>query len=177
MRLPVKDGKIDEPGAIGQIHYAIDRGVNYVDTAWPYHAGESEIVLGQGPRRRLPEPRQAGHQAPLMDDQEPRGHGSLSGGPTEKLGTEQIDYYLVHALNGTLWDNVERLGIVDFLEQAKKDGRIVNAGFSFHGLADDFKRIVDAYPWAVCQIQYNYLDEDARRAPRAWSTPPQRAWA
>ena len=78
----------------------------------------------------------------------------------KKLGTEQIDYYLVHALNGKLWDNVERLGVLDFLEQAKKDGRIVNAGFSFHGLADDFKRIVDAYPWVFCQIQYNYLDEN-----------------
>ncbi len=78
----------------------------------------------------------------------------------EKLGTDRIDYYLVHALNGKLWENVERLGVLDFLEQAKKDGRIGNAGFSFHGLADDFKPIVDAYPWVFCQIQYNYLDEN-----------------
>ena len=78
----------------------------------------------------------------------------------KKLGTEQIDYYLVHALNGKRWDKLERLGVLDFLDQARKDGRIVNAGFSFHGLADDFKRIVDAYPWVFCQIQYNYLDEE-----------------
>jgi len=59
-----------------------------------------------------------------------------------------------------VWDNVERLGVIDFLEQAKEDGSIINAGFSFHGLADDFNRIVDAYPWVFCQIQYNYLDEN-----------------
>ena len=78
----------------------------------------------------------------------------------KKLNTDRIDYYLVHALNGTLWDTLEPLGVIEFLEQAKEDGRIANAGFSFHGLADDFIRIVDAYPWVFCQIQYNYLDED-----------------
>ena len=58
-----------------------------------------------------------------------------------------------------MWDNIEKLGVADFLDKAKSDGRIVNAGFSFHGLADDFKRIVDAYDWDFCQIQYNFLDE------------------
>ena len=77
----------------------------------------------------------------------------------EKLKTDHIDYYLIHALVGELWDNVEKLGVADFLDKAKADGRIVNAGFSFHGSADDFKRIVDAYDWDFCQIQYNFLDE------------------
>jgi predicted aldo/keto reductase-like oxidoreductase len=77
----------------------------------------------------------------------------------EKLKTDHIDYYLVHALVGELWDNVENLGVADFLDKAKADGRIINAGFSFHGLAEDFKRIVDAYDWDFCQIQYNFLDE------------------
>jgi len=77
----------------------------------------------------------------------------------QRLGTDHIDYYLIHALEGAVWDSLATLGIRDFLDQAKKDGRIVNAGFSFHGLAGDFKRIVDAYDWVFCQIQYNYLDQ------------------
>ena len=77
----------------------------------------------------------------------------------EKLKTDHIDYYLVHALVGALWDNVEKLGVADFLTKAKADGRIRNAGFSFHGAGEDFSRIVDAYNWDFCQIQYNFLDE------------------
>ena len=77
----------------------------------------------------------------------------------EKLNTNHIDYYLVHALVGELWDNVKKLGVADFLDKAKADGRIKNAGFSFHGAGQDFGRIVDAYPWDFCQIQYNFLDE------------------
>ena len=78
----------------------------------------------------------------------------------EKLGTDHIDYYLLHSLDGTSFDKLVRLGVFEFLDQAKKDGRIVNPGFSFHGLAGDFNRIVDGYPWVFCQIQYNYLDEN-----------------
>ena len=77
----------------------------------------------------------------------------------KKIGTDHIDYYLLHALDGTLWNTLDGLGVVDFLNKAKEDGLIVNAGFSFHGMLDDFKRIVDAYPWEFCQIQYNFLDQ------------------
>ena len=76
----------------------------------------------------------------------------------EKLQCEQIDYYLLHSLNGGAWDELLSLGVLEFLDRAKADGRIANAGFSFHGLLSDFKRIVDGYPWEICQIQYNYLD-------------------
>jgi predicted aldo/keto reductase-like oxidoreductase len=78
----------------------------------------------------------------------------------KKLNTNRIDYYLLHGLNGVLWDSLKSLNALDFLEKAKKDGRIVNAGFSFHGVLDDFRRIVDSYDWGFCQIQYNYLDTE-----------------
>jgi hypothetical protein len=77
----------------------------------------------------------------------------------EKLGVDQIDYYLLHTLDGTVWDNLAGLGVAGFMDAALADGRIGSAGFSFHGSLDDFKRIVDAYPWTFCQIQYNFLDQ------------------
>lgn len=77
----------------------------------------------------------------------------------EKLNTTHIDYYMVHGLNGAAWDAMNQLGVSGFLDQAIADGRIVNASFSFHGSLEDFKRIVDAYPWTFCLIQYNFLDE------------------
>ena len=78
----------------------------------------------------------------------------------KKLNTDHIDYYLLHSLDGKSWDNLKQLGALEFLEKARADGRIVNAGFSFHGLGSDFINIVDAHDWCFCQIQYNYLDQD-----------------
>jgi hypothetical protein len=159
MRLPLKDGLIDEARAIRQIRGAIDQGVNYVDTAWPYHAGASEVLLGKalrdGYRRRV----KLATKLPSWMIKSRADMDRFLAAQLKKLETDHIDYYLLHALDGTVWDNVERLGVLEFLGQAKKDGRIVNAGFSFHGLAGDFTRIVDAYPWVFCQIQYNYLDQ------------------
>jgi predicted aldo/keto reductase-like oxidoreductase len=78
----------------------------------------------------------------------------------ERLQTDKIDFYLVHALNRGVWENLKKLGIDEFLNSAIKDGRIRYAGFSFHDDLDIFKEIVDYYDWSFCQIQYNYLDEN-----------------
>lgn len=78
----------------------------------------------------------------------------------EKLNTDHIDYYLIHSLVGSSWENIRDLGVTDFLDRAKADSRIINAGFSYHGNAEDFKDIVDGYDWDFCQIQYNFLDEN-----------------
>jgi uncharacterized protein len=160
MRLPVKDGRIDEDAAVSQIRYAIDHGVNYVDTAWPYHAGESELVLGRALRDGYRPKVKLATKLPSWLLTSRADMDRFLTAQLHKLGTDRIDYYLVHSLDGKLWDNAARLGICEFLEQAKKDGRILSFGFSFHGLPDDFRRIVDAYPWVFCQIQYNYLDEN-----------------
>jgi uncharacterized protein len=159
MRLPVKDGRIDEARAIGQIRYAIDQGVNYVDTAWPYHAGESEVVLGKALQGGYRDRVKLATKLPSWMITSRADMDRYLAAQLEKLGTDHVDYYLVHSLDGTAWDNLVRLGVREFLDQARMDGRITNPGFSFHGLAGDFKRIVDAYPWTFCQIQYNYLDE------------------
>jgi predicted aldo/keto reductase-like oxidoreductase len=160
MRLTVKaDGSIDEERATKQVRYAIDQGVNYVDTAWPYHGGQSEPFLAHALAGGYREKVKLATKLPswLLNSREDMDRFLKA--QLEKLHTDHIDYYLVHALLGDLWDKIEDLGIADFLDQAKADGRIINAGFSFHGAVDDFKRIVDAYDWDFCQIQYNFLDE------------------
>ena len=159
MRLPMLDGKVDEARAIAQIRSAIDGGVNYVDTAWPYHHGESEIVLGKALRDGYREKVKVATKLPSWLVQDRADMDRYLDAQLERLGVACIDYYLVHALDGPLWDTVHGLGVLEFLETAKTDGRIANAGFSFHGLAEDFRRIIDAYAWEFCQIQYNYLDE------------------
>ena len=160
MRLPVKaDGSIDEERATKQVRYAIDNGVNYVDTAWPYHMGQSEPFVGRaladGYRKKV----KLATKLPSWLIRNREDMDKFLDAQLAKLQTDHIDYYLVHALVGDLWDTVGKLGVTDFLDKAKADGRIRNAGFSFHGAGTDFNRIVDAYPWDFCQIQYNFLDE------------------
>ncbi|WP_319584197.1 aldo/keto reductase [uncultured Pseudodesulfovibrio sp.] len=160
MRLPMVDGVIDEERAIAQIRQAIDAGVNYVDTAWPYHNGESEPLLGKALQDGYRDKVKIATKLPTWlikshDDMDTYLNAQL-----ERLGTDHIDYYLIHALSGPSWKTIESLGGKAFLNKAMADRRIVNPGFSFHGLSEDFQPIVDAYPWVFCQIQYNFLDTD-----------------
>lgn len=159
MRLPLKEGNIDEERARQQLRYAIDHGVNYIDTAWPYHMGESEPFVGRTLSGGYREKIKLATKLPSWTVKSREDMDRILNAQLEKLKTDHIDYYLVHGLVKALWDKMENLDVLSFLDQAKVDGRIVNAGFSFHGSIDDFKRIVDSYPWTFCQIQYNFLDE------------------
>ncbi|MGA9189759.1 MAG: aldo/keto reductase [Methanosarcina sp.] len=160
MRLPVKeDGTIDEERATQQVRYAIDHGVNYIDTAWPYHMGESEPFLGRALAVGYREKVKLATKLPSWLVESREDMDKFLNAQLERLNTDHIDYYLIHGLAGEVWDKLEPLGVTDFLDKAKADGRITNAGFSFHGPIEDFKRIVDAYPWTFCQIQYNFMDE------------------
>jgi Predicted oxidoreductases of the aldo/keto reductase family len=159
MRLPTKGQAIDEEQAIKQIRLAIDSGVNYVDTAPPYHGGESETVLGKalkdGYRDRV---KVATKLTPFMlrkpEDMEKMLNTSL-----QKLQTDHIDYYLLHGLEGEFWKKLQGFGAIKFIQKAQAEGKIVNMCFSFHGSLSVFKEIIAANDWAMCQIQYNYLDE------------------
>ncbi|AAM03869.1 aldo/keto reductase [Methanosarcina acetivorans] len=160
MRLPAKeDGNIDEERATRQVRYAIDQGVNYIDTAWPYHMGESEPFLGRALADGYREKVKLATKLPSWLIESREDMDKFLNAQLEKLKTDHIDYYLIHALVGDLWGNIEKLDVADFLDKAKADGRIRNAGFSFHGSGEAFNRIVDAYDWDFCQIQYNFLDE------------------
>ncbi len=160
MRLPLQeDGSIDQERARKQVRYSIDRGVNYVDTAWPYHMGKSEPFLGWALADGYRERTKLATKLPSWMVESHEDMEKFLNLQLERLNTDHIDYYLLHGLAGLLWEKLKKLGGADFLEKAKADGRIINTGFSFHGSAEDFRMILDEYDWDFCQIQYNYLDE------------------
>src|ERR1039458_6015442 len=146
MRLAQKDGRIDEERATRQIRHSIDCGLNYIDTAWPYHGGESEPFLGRALAGGYRERVKIATKLPAWLVENRADMDRFLDAQLRKLATSRIDYYLVHSLRGQAWDRMAALGVAGFLDRAKSDGRIVNAGFSFHGMREDFKRIVDAYP-------------------------------
>jgi uncharacterized protein len=170
MRLPVIDNKseqIDYDRATEMLHYAIDNGVNYVDTAYFYHAtqmgqkGESEPFLGTALSGGWRERVNLATKMPLGFCRECGDMDRLLEEQLGRLNTDHLDFYLLHGLSGASWDRMNGLGVIDFLERAVADGRIRFPAFSFHGAAADFVRICDAYDaWAFAQIQYNYADTE-----------------
>jgi uncharacterized protein len=163
MRLPLEDSDdstaIDEERATRMVRYAIDHGVNYVDTAYPYHGGESERFVGRALQDGYREKVHLATKLPMWELEEDGDADRLLNEQLEKLQTDHIDFYLFHALNKDHWTKVEEFDLLTWAEAAKADGRIRYIGFSFHDDLDMFKKIVDAYDdWDFCQIQYNYMD-------------------
>ncbi len=159
MRLPQKRGRIDEKRAARQVRSAIDRGLNYVDTAMPYHMGSSEPFLGRALADGYRERVRLATKLPPGLVQTRADMDRLLSAQLDMLRTDRIDYYLLHGLDGDSWNRMKNLGALEFLDKAKADGRIRFGGFSFHADIDVFREIVDAYDWEICLIQYNYLDE------------------
>jgi len=142
-----------------QIYSAIDNGVNYIDTAVPYHNGKSEPFLGKilgdnGYRDKV----KLATKLPHWSTDSKESMDKMLDSQLSKLKTDRIDYYLIHNLNGSTWETAKENGVIDFLDTAIRKGKIINAGFSYHGGAEDFSQVVDGYDWTFCQIQYNYLD-------------------
>jgi len=162
MRLPVVGGDmkvIDEARALPLVRQAVDRGVNYLDTAYPYHGGESEPFVGRvlkdGYRAKV----RLATKLPTWLVRTEADWERLLDEQLKRLDTDHIDFYLLHALSAARWDTVVRHRGLAALERAKADGRIRHFGFSFHDALPVFKTICDAYDWDFCQIQYNFLDE------------------
>jgi hypothetical protein len=161
MRLPVlPDGHVDEPEATRMIRYAIDHGVNYVDTAYPYHNGESETVVGRALAGGYREKVNLATKLPSWLIKSREDMDRYLDEQLKKLQTDRIDFYLVHGLIQPFWESLSSLGVLEFLDDAIADGRIGYAGFSFHDTTRLFKEIVKAYDWTFAQIQYNFMDED-----------------
>ncbi len=159
MRLPTVDGKIDEAEATKMLHYAIDHGVNYVDTAYPYHNGGSETFLGRALKGGYREKVKLATKLPSWEIKTADDFDKYLNIQLGRLQLDYVDLYLLHGLNKERWPKLRDLGVIEWAENAIAAGRFRHLGFSFHDDYDTFKQVVDGYDkWAMCQIQYNYMD-------------------
>jgi len=164
MRLPVIDrnaNNIDEPLAINMMRYAFDHGVNYVDSAYGYHGGNSEKVVGKALKNGYRAKVKVATKFPLWMMKTADDYDKALEEQLKKLGIDKIDFYLFHGLAKSRWDKLLELKILNRAERALADGRIGHIGFSFHDSYDALKEIIDGYDnWTMCQVQYNYMDTE-----------------
>jgi len=163
MRLPILDGdsrQVDEPRAIEMIRYAIDHGVNYLDSAYGYHGGNSERVIGKALQGGYRHKVKVATKLPPWNAKEPSDFDRLLAEQLERLQTDHIDFYLLHNLCAGIWPRLRDLGVRDWLDRIQAEGLVGKVGFSFHDTFDLFTEIIDAYGgWTVAQIQYNFANE------------------
>ncbi len=163
MRLPTIGNTVDESEAIKMMRYAIDNGVNYLDTAYFYHNGESERVVGNALKDGYRNKTKIATKLPMFgnvtcaDD-----FDALLDTQLKRLQVDHIDFYLFHSINKNSWNNVIlKFDLFDKMEIAKKAGKIGHVGFSFHDEYAVFEKVIDGYDkWEFCQLQYNYMDTE-----------------
>ena len=168
MRLPTKNNSIDRESAQEFILFAIENGVNYIDTAYAYHGGESESFLGDilsltgadGVKYR--DKVKLSTKLPSWMVRSRDDMDAFLNEQLRKLQTDFIDYYYVHSVDLSTILRLKDLGLYEFLESARNDGKIRNIGFSYHGSPHEFKTLIDDFPWDMVLVQYNYLDVNAQ---------------
>ena len=163
MRFPLHDiydpTMINEPLATKMLHYGIDHGINYVDTAYPYHRETSEIFLGRVLKGSYRQKIYLSTKMPVWRVQSKTDPQKYFDEQLKRLQTDHIDMYLLHSLGKSTWKTVRDHDILVSIDKFLKVGKIRFAGFSYHGELPLFKEIVDAYPWLFCLIQLNYVDD------------------
>lgn len=161
MRFPTtSEGKIDEPKAEEMIDKAIAAGVNYIDTAYPYHDKQSEPFVGKVLKKY---PRNSFYLAtklPVWLVETKTDIERIFEEQLERLQTDYIDFYLLHAMNKERFDKMKEIGCMDVLEAKRAEGKIKYIGFSFHDSYEVFEEAIGERVWDFCQIQLNYMDAD-----------------
>ncbi len=167
MRLPTLDHvpmskKVDIERTTSMVRLAIDSGVNYIDTAYAYHGGKSEPILGKILKEGYRDRTMLATKCPVWLVERSSDFDKFLDQQLRRLKTDRIEFYLFHGLNAKRWEGtILKHRLLERAEAAKKAGKIEHIGFSFHDSLKAFKRIVDGFDdWSFCQIQYNYMDTD-----------------
>ncbi len=164
MRLPTRVGaggeEIDEEEAVRMLRHAIDRGLTYVDTAFMYHGGESEVLVGKALRDGYRQKTLLATKSPYFGFEKPEDFERHLDIQLERLQVDSVDFYLLHSVSLDSYNRVALpFRLLDKLEKARADGKIRHIGFSFHDDYPAFQTVVDSYDgWEFCQIQLNYID-------------------
>ena len=168
MRLPQKNGKIDREEAQKLVDAAMAAGVNYFDTAQPYHGGESQQFLGEAMKKYPRESYMLATKLPLWSLRSAAEAESTFKSQLEACKTEYFDFYLMHAFNANTFRTFENLKLYDYFKKQKDAGKIKHLGFSFHDSAEALEPIVNAHEWDFVQIQLNYIDWEKQNAKRMY---------
>ena len=160
MRLPIKNGRIDRTKARELIFYAIDNGVNFIDTAYLY--GDSESFLGEVLTDEYKSKVRLCTKLPSINVRKYEDMENFLNEQLKRLNVDCIDYYLIHAVDLKAFRRLVKKDLIEFINKAKNEGKIKNIGFSYHGPKDEFETIVDSYDWDVVMVQYNYFDENVQ---------------
>ena len=159
MRYPIlSDGGINEPEAQKMIDRAYESGINYYDTAYPYHNGKSETFTGKALKKYKRESFYLATKLPVWNVKQLDDAKRLLDEQLKRLQMEYIDFYMFHALSKNTWEKMRDLGVVEYLQDMKKEGKIRNLGFSFHDSFEVFMDILNYTDWDFTQIQWNYMD-------------------
>lgn len=161
MRFPLlEENRINEELSEQMLMEAYRCGVNYFDTAYPYHEQQSELFTGRVLDKLPRESYYLATKLPCWDVQTLQDAKDLFETQMKRLNKEYVDFYLLHSLSGKSWDKMLSLGVVEYCEQLKSEGRIRHFGFSFHDSYESFERILTYRDWDFCQIQLNYMDTE-----------------
>ena len=158
MRLPTENKKIQEDIAREFIYYGINNGINYIDTAYLYHNGESERFLGKILQGEYRDKINLSTKLPSWLISSRSDMDKFLNEQLNRLKTDHVEYYYIHSVDYSMLKKLMDLGLAQFIEESKANGKIKNIGFSYHGSTEEFTDSCDLYDWDCCLIQYNYLD-------------------